>query len=217
MSQPVRPEPKYFLNERVSLDEYLSAVFGEAPSDVTYLGEKSTSYYEFPALAARIKSVLPEVRILVILRNPVQRALSNYQFSVQHGLETRTILEAFVEKIPPPPVPKNVSVDPFDYYGRGHYANHLLPFMEVFASRLHAMILEEVIEARQADALWDFLELPRIPVNNQRINASSNIQVPAEVSDALTAHYADEIARLERLLGRNLDIWRNQRPLHDSV
>src|SRR3712207_7986704 len=52
-------------------------------------GEKSTSYLELPAAVARITAVLGRPRIVVQLRDPVARAVSNWGFSRGHGLEDR--------------------------------------------------------------------------------------------------------------------------------
>ena len=81
MARPVRPEPKYFINNKT--DRYINYLKVVFPTDLktSYLGEKSTSYYEIPHVAARIKNCVPNPKMLFIMRNPVQRALSNYQFS----------------------------------------------------------------------------------------------------------------------------------------
>ena len=81
MARPVNPEPKYFLRENSNLNEYRNTVFAGAPKSKLYLGEKSTSYYEKPEVAGRIKSMIPDAKLVVVLRNPVNRAISNFTFS----------------------------------------------------------------------------------------------------------------------------------------
>lgn len=208
MSRPKRPEPKYFLDEASSRINYLKEVFSEAPSNVRYWGEKSTSYYEHPEVAERIDRCLPNVKLVVILRNPVDRALSNYKFSWENGLEKRTLEEVFIGRVPPPSLNKSVSVSPFAYLQRGHYARHLTPFLRIFGSRLFVMTLEESINSPLHGGIWDFLQLNPSSVDFKAVNASSPIEVPDEIKDSLHVYYEPHIVELEKLLGRSFNIWR---------
>jgi hypothetical protein len=72
-----------------SLEEYaeLFAESGESKAR----GEISPSYLFVPEAADRIKAMLPEVKILVLLRNPVKRAFSNYATLFMSGRETEEL------------------------------------------------------------------------------------------------------------------------------
>ena len=82
MAKPVKPEPKFFLDEieQFDLNEYRNSYHSGCDSDVIAYGEKSTSYYESPIVANRIFRNIPEAKIIFVLRNPIQRAISNYFF-----------------------------------------------------------------------------------------------------------------------------------------
>ena len=54
-------------------------------SGSAFIGEKSNSYLEYPAAAARIRSALPAVRLIAQLRNPVERAYSDYCMLYRRG------------------------------------------------------------------------------------------------------------------------------------
>ena len=71
---------------------------------------------------------------LVLLRDPVQRALSNWRFSTDHGLETRPVEEALRADLDgeQPWDPAATSVSPFAYVRRGRYADHLPPWTSTF-------------------------------------------------------------------------------------
>jgi len=97
MAQPVRPEPKFFLNELlVSKGKkfYEETYFSSHKLGARYFGEKSTSYIESTDAAMRIKKYYPDARILIILRDPVLRAYSNYRFSVVNKLEPLSFEQA---------------------------------------------------------------------------------------------------------------------------
>jgi hypothetical protein len=208
MQRPQKPEPKFFLDPEWSQRDYNQQLFKNAPSDVKYWGEKSVSYYQLPEVARRIDSCLREVKILVILRNPVGRAISNFRFSSQSGLETRTIEEVFIQGAEPPSLDVRVSVNPFEYLSRGHYAEHLRAYFHKFSGRIHIIILEEALSTSVHKELWKFLNIPPISTSFARVNASIESQVPEEVNDILMSYYESHIGAIENVIGRNLDIWR---------
>src|SRR5680860_30087 len=82
MAKPVRPEPKFFIREELynkGLEFYRSTYYAEAGNKVCI--EKSTSYIEYELAAQRISQAFHHAKIIFILRNPVERAISNYRFS----------------------------------------------------------------------------------------------------------------------------------------
>lgn len=61
----------------------------------TAIGEASPWYLYVPSAAPAIKELLPDVKLIAILREPVERAFSNYLHAVREGLEPlRTFHEA---------------------------------------------------------------------------------------------------------------------------
>jgi hypothetical protein len=68
-----------------TLDEYMT--FFDGARDEIAIGEASPSYLYLPGTAERIKNLLPEVKIIAILRNPVERAFSAYMHARRDGWE----------------------------------------------------------------------------------------------------------------------------------
>lgn len=67
-----------------SVDTYLRHFL--RAGDERWLGEISPVYFSFPASLKSIKRLNPDMRILVFLRNPVQRSLSHYHYHQgKHG------------------------------------------------------------------------------------------------------------------------------------
>ncbi len=58
-------------------------------------GEASPYYLFHPAVPDRLRALVPKARLIVILRDPVERALSHYFHSRRRGYETLPMLEAF--------------------------------------------------------------------------------------------------------------------------
>ena len=57
-------------------------------------GEATTYYLAHPAVPRRVAEMLPDARLVAIIRNPVDRAYSHYQLSVRGGWETLSFEEA---------------------------------------------------------------------------------------------------------------------------
>lgn len=58
------------------------------------IGESSVSYLYSQVAATKIKAFNPEAKIVIILRNPVERAFSHYLMDLRIGYETRNFIEA---------------------------------------------------------------------------------------------------------------------------
>lgn len=57
--------------------------------------ETSPYYLYHPAVPKRAAEILPEARLIVVLRDPVERAISHYKWMRQAGVESRPAVEAF--------------------------------------------------------------------------------------------------------------------------
>jgi hypothetical protein len=149
MARPARPEPKVFLSAELTargLDWYESTYFSHATSELLF-GEKSTSYVERPEAARRSASVLGSAEIIVLLRDPVARAVSNWQFSTENGLENRPLAQALTDNLEGarPWDPAATSVSPYAYLERGRYAGYLEPWYERFPECVHVRFFEELV------------------------------------------------------------------------
>lgn len=68
---------------------------GRFPRDGDGLRFESTPEYLFlPYVPPRVAHVLPAARFIVLLRDPVDRAISHYQMEVRRGTESRPLAEA---------------------------------------------------------------------------------------------------------------------------
>jgi hypothetical protein len=79
---------------------WYEAQFQAATAEQTAVGEASTSYTKFPVVRdvpARIASILPDVRLLYVLRHPIERMRSHYLYALSRGKERRPIEQAFAE------------------------------------------------------------------------------------------------------------------------
>lgn len=102
IGMPVNKEPDFFSNELVwqrglSWYENLFDAFQEK----TALGEASVNYTKYPYydnVPSRIASILPGVKLIYILRPPVERIYSHYLHNVYAGIEDESFEQAVANK-----------------------------------------------------------------------------------------------------------------------
>ena len=213
MARPVRPEPKVFLRDTgLTAESYRDQFFGHATHEPV-LGEKSTSYLESSAAPGLIAQVLGRPQILVQLRDPIERAVSNWRFSTQHGLEERSLPDALAANLegPLPWDPAVTSVSPYAYLERGRFADDLPRWLEAFDTRV--VFLEETAagpEAIQGVYAWLGVDADVRPAAlGEPVNVSEGEDslLGADLVTDLRAWYDEPDRRLADLLGRDLP-WR---------
>lgn len=219
LAKPPRPEPKFFLIDdefRKGLDYYREKYFTGA-AGFSAVGEKSTNYLEGAAVAGRIHESLPDVRLIFVLRNPIERAYSNYRWSVQNGLETLSFADAVEHEAAREREygERQKYSRPHSYVSRGMYAQLLKPFYSRFdSSKIKVLLLDEIEQTPEAMAaeLFEFLQLSPVPISfrfDERVNAATagEPEMPADVARRLDEIYRCPNAELAALLRRDLGAW----------
>ena len=219
MAQPVRPEPKFFLVDDVysrGLAHYSATWFAVAPAG-RRCGEKSTNYLESAAAAERIRRDLPMVRLVFVLRDPVQRAWSNYLWSRMNGVESETFERALeLEEEREANVLSGQRFSrPHAYFSRGLYASLLTPWLALFPrDRILCLRFEDILvdAANVAAALHRFLGLTVRrqdahglgPINASEPDATG---FAPETRARLRSRYAGPNRDLYALLGPGFGTW----------
>ena len=214
MARPANPEPKVFCSDEATArgaQWYRDTYFAHA-DDELLLGEKSTSYLEDPDAPARAAGMLGDVHVLVILRDPVKRAISNWRFSTDNGLETRSLETALSENLAGPRAwdPSRTSVSPFAYVERGRYVDYLDPWMSTFPATSHVLFLEELLEdGHLPDDLWAALGVaPELAPRGQEDAVNQSPGEPPvlapEILGTLEEYFEKSNQALRAYLGRDL-------------
>ena len=214
MARPARPEPKVFLSAELAArgHAWYDATYFAHATDELLLGEKSTSYLEYPEVADRVSGVLGDPLVLVQLRDPVQRAISHWAFSTDAGLEERPLAEALAANLegPLPWDPALTSVSPYAYLERGRYADHLEPWLRRFGADVTVTFLEEMhADPHATGALYAALGVDpdvRPPAQGRPVNQSTPPRpaLDAGLTDALRGYFRDSDRALTALLRRPL-------------
>lgn len=187
---------------------------------ISVVGEASPYYMFHPAVAGRVAQDLPHARIIVLLRDPVTRAYSNYwdrrAFGSEHlqtfeqaiDAEPRRLDAVDEERLVADPRYYSAQHDHHTYLARGRYAEHLRPWVQqVPAERLLVLRAEDLFREPAAtfDTVQDFLRLPvRGEVRLAPYNSRTPPPITAETTARLAAYYRPHNATLYDLLGRDL-------------
>jgi hypothetical protein len=185
------------------------------------VGESSPYYLFHPLAAERISRDLPGVRVVVLLRDPVERAYSAHSHETARGFETEPFSRALAleeerlageeERLLTDPTAYSHSHQHQAYLARGRYVDQLLR-MEKHLGRDRLHVVES--EAFFADpepvfaGIERFLGLPHHPgVRFERHNARRRGAMSRKLRARLDAHFAEPDQRLADWLGRT-PVWR---------
>jgi Sulfotransferase domain len=182
------------------------------------VGEASPSYLFHPLAPERVAGLLPDVRLIALLRDPVDRALSHYHHEVALGREPLTFEDALdrederlageVDRMKREPSYFSEAWWNYTYLARGRYAEQLERWLTVLPrDRLLVVFAEELLAdpAAEYKRVLDFLGVPRheLPAYPRIFSRDYAPMAPA-TRRRVEESFAEPNRRLARLLGREL-------------
>jgi hypothetical protein len=183
---------------------------------------ESSPYYMFHPLAAeRIAADLPGVKLIVLVRDPVERAYSAHAHELARGFETEPFERAIeleparlvgeAERIIAAPGYLSHSHQHHAYLTRGQYVEQLERLGRMFGrDRIHVMDSGDFFRKPEPvyDGVLDFLGLPGSGYPAfERHNARPRPSVPEGLRTRLDEHFQPFDERLGSWLGR-VPSWR---------
>jgi len=224
LNQPWWPEPKFFLNPDAPSrkEEYLKKYYSRA--DATIRGEKTVCYMEHTEVIERIARTFPDALIIFMLRDPVDRAISNYWYSVGNKLEDLSIEEALTNeslKDRPYDTKSITGCPPYNYLERGKYVAYLEHYLKHFdRSRIKLLISETFFNDQKAISdLFEFLGIETNfspPSMSEKINSYVPKEADCKTSEVerfLSSYYADSVKELSDRYSLDTSMWKPARML----
>lgn len=162
-----------FRNRCASLEQY-RRLFAGAASQLA-VGESSVNYLYSRDAPRLIREHLPAARLVVILRNPVDRAFSRFLQARREGMEP---LAGFAEALAAEDRRVAEGYAPaWHYRRRGFYHEQLAPYYDLFdRQRIHVMLYDDFCREplKHMQALFGFLGVDPAfsPDMSRRLNAS---------------------------------------------
>lgn len=172
--------------------------------------DASTSLLPSLLAPVQISYVLPNTKFIAILRDPVNRALSHYEYDRRRGINVPTSFERAIE-LEHTHKENDVSTVPqfFTYKWWGHYAEQLERWFSVFDRNQFLIFTTEELQAdrqKVADKIFSFLNLSDHNIANvKNSNTGKYIDMRPETRHMLVEYYRPHNERLYNLLGRRFD------------
>jgi hypothetical protein len=180
------------------------------------VGEATPGYmmwkHEPPVVAERIHQIVPDVRLVAVLRNPIDRAQSALVHHIKHQrFPADAVLLDVVRREPPETEGKNLIAG-------GWYAASLRPYVERFGPQLLVVLNDDI--ADDAAGLYQSVVahvgatpgfqppgLDEVKFSNQPAKKSRRNGLTHDERVELYEYFRDDVAELEVMLGRDLSAW----------
>ncbi len=163
-------------------------------------GESSPFYLYHPVVAERVHRALPRAKLIVLLRNPIDRAYSYYHHSIRHKREGRSFEEAVAEElahpglmigVPKRPVGVHSRRPPYPYLSPGIYVEQLQAWARFFPREQFLVLKSEDFFADPSTAFGKVLEFlgvqpwrpPRFQVFNDGVYSPMNARTRGQLAE----------------------------------
>lgn len=180
------------------------------PPDGRLRGEATPIYVYWPNSLERIAAYNPGMKLIIVLRDPVQRAWSHWRMEFARGAETEPFAWCIREGRQ-----RLFRAEPwghhreFSYVERGFYGEQLERVFHLFPKNQVLLLRSEDLHAEPAATLGEvrcFLGLPpAAPPRPRESHVGREIDYPSELSEADVAYlrevYAADARRLQEIAG----------------
>lgn len=172
-------EPKYFAfqgeqlqwagpNDQKSVKNYIATLeeYQNLFKNVAHekaIGEISPWYLYSKTAASRIKSCIPDVKLIVILRNPIDRAYSNFLVNLKTGRESLDDFEKVIKQ-------ENQRIQQnwgwtFHYITRGFYYENLMRYFNLFEPHQIKIYIYEDLTSSPENLLYNLCQYLEVDDN----------------------------------------------------
>jgi Sulfotransferase domain len=197
--------------------EWYQNQFKKRPSSSHLIGDKSPYYIFHPFVPERVYSLYPKVKIIVLLRNPVDRAYSQYWMNIRIGKEDENV--SFEEAIAAEPAriagEYEKLRDPsytgsayrrYSYLARGVYVDQIKNWLNYFPKEQMLILSSTDLRNSPKEVLkrcFSFLSLPQHPIILSDPEKHSDYEpMNSKTRKQLAAYFLPYNKALEELLDR---------------
>lgn len=160
-------EPGYFSVDAIRKKgpEWYDELFSGADENVRYFGESSTSYAYDSKAMTRIKKAIPAVKLIIIVRNPIDRLFSHYRWMRRQGDEDLSLKEAIHREQELGYNPNRSINGHYNTYVRASkYSKYIPHILDDFGKKNVYLIQSEALKKNaliEMNKCFDFLGLER--------------------------------------------------------
>jgi len=184
------------------------------------VGESTPYYLMHPLVPARLHSLIPNAKLICVLRDPVSRAYSHYQHEVARGHETLSFEDALAaeperiagerERLEIDPAYRSHAYFHHSYVTRGRYAEQLERWLALFPRTQILIVQSERLWREPGSVMAEVEHFLGIPESEGAVafEHHQGRRYPAmagETRRRLTCEFEQSNEELYRLLGERYD------------
>ena len=186
-------ESDFFLSADISYEKWQEYYKNKLQSKKKIIGIVSTHYSISPLIAKNVYKILPKAKIIYILRDPIERAISHYKMLVRRGHEKRSFEDIVNLQLNPIFIKKirsKKNIDRFEwnddsqrYIAKGEYDTIIKSYQKLFNKNLICISSEEMLFNTQntVNKIYNFLNVRNIENVKYKIYHSSKFEEPGFV------------------------------------
>ncbi len=187
-------------------------------NDKQICGEVSNAYLHHPSAIARIHRYNPSIKLIVILRNPADRAYSHWQEVVSQGAKKQTLPTAAIhEELFSSVTPKYQSTQDSEYIRKSRYSKPIGYLRQYFSPHQLLFIKSEDLRDDTEVMLYQifqFLNVPYLDVDTSAQNLGNyHNSIPARSYNTIIETVQSDIKETEHLLGWDCNDWKQLKPV----
>ena len=177
----------------------------------------TTTYMEEESTANNVYQTKPNMKIIVILRNPVDRAYSQYHLNLREKAEKRSFEDAMEENMNELnkesyeryEIKPKFSVEENNYLKKGLYAQQLRHWLKIFPRENILIISTEEFESNQQiiyNKIFEFLNISKFEVKNTKKMQKGNYPpIKSETRNLLLDYFRPHNHELFELINMEFD------------
>ena len=176
-------------------------------------GEVTPSYLYWRPAMERIRDYNLQIKLIILLRNPIDRAFAHWSMQRFKDRESLDFLDALKEEPRRIAQPLSIESRRFAYVDRGFYSSQLERVFKFFPREQVKLVRFEDFRDRKQktlDSIFDFLGVKRLSAvrDKERNVVPYERAMTAEERKYLLEVFLTEIAKLEQMLGWDLSDWK---------
>lgn len=196
--------------------EWYLAHFSPIPNQLGLVtGEVSANYLYSEQAPQRIRELLPQTKLIVLLRNPIERAASRYYMLRQQRLIKLSFEDKVIQEIQA--IEKSfqagkVAIETLNRnrnIGNSLYVYHLQRWLDIFPREQLLVVRSEDLDQQPAATLkkiYDYLEMPEHELPNyHKYNRGSYAPINTKIRHTLQEFFTPHNQYLETYLGRQFN------------
>ncbi len=205
---------QFFLNSEPDYDFYHS--WFNFDDNAKLRGEVTPAYLYCRDAAVRIWQYNPAMKIVIILRSPIERAFSHWNMEINRGAESLGFEEALLKESERCGETLPLQHYVYSYLDRGFYSSQIREYWRCFGKKQILVLKYDDLRENLTlllEELFDFLEIDGALisdfVSHKKVlhKAKYAVSMDRSSSELLLKHYKYEILQLESMLGWDCSHW----------